>query len=128
MLCSSHAWLPLWCHVSLTTIPYLVLLRVCRLCATADAERSETAAVKKCLIAANEQLSNACRRELGRSVHMSFFIWQPNAVLTQPCDADIQKYCLKKDSNMDKTPGAVSSCLASIVRAACLSAIGVSWG
>eukprot|EP00879_Flechtneria_rotunda_P008992 GHRR01009415.1.p1 GENE.GHRR01009415.1~~GHRR01009415.1.p1 ORF type:complete len:539 (+),score=221.10 GHRR01009415.1:802-2418(+) len=86
-----------------------------RLCAFEDAERIEDGAVKKCMAAKHEQLSTGCQRELARSLHMSFFIWQSGGTITAPCDADIQKYCLPKAQGSQVPPGAVSSCVADIV-------------
>ncbi len=71
--------------------------------------------MKKCLVAKAQDISAGCRRELGRSVHMALFMWQPQGVLTSVCDDDIKAHCLKSDSAMDQTPGAIGSCLANIV-------------
>lgn len=46
---------------------------------------------------------------------MAFFVWQPGMILTQKCDSDIQKLCLADRPSMAQRPGAVGSCLASIV-------------
>lgn len=54
-------------------------------------------------------------QELGRALHMAFFVWQPDAILTSPCDNDIQSLCLVDRPNMAKTPGAVGACLTEIV-------------
>lgn len=54
-------------------------------------------------------------QELGRALHMAFFVWRPNALLTHDCDSDIEQQCIAKRPNMAKTPGAVGSCLADIV-------------
>lgn len=86
-----------------------------RLCAEEDAQRSDTGAVKKCMISKHTELSGSCQQELGRSLHMSFFVWQPEGVVTEPCDADIQKLCLSGDAGPEVTPGAVSVCLSEIV-------------
>lgn len=56
-----------------------------------------------------------CKKELGRAVHMAFFIWSQGAILTSPCDQDVAALCLKQRPNMDAVPGAVGSCLADIV-------------
>jgi Golgi apparatus protein 1 len=56
---------------------------------------------------------------------MAFFVWQPGAILTSACDDDITNICLAARPNMAQRPGAVGSCLASIVSSTCL-AQGVS--
>lgn len=61
------------------------------------------------------ELSEGCQRELGRSIHMSFFVWQPKGTVTAPCDTDIQELCLSKNQGMEVTPGAVAVCLSEIV-------------
>jgi hypothetical protein len=55
-------------------------------------------------------------QELGRAIHMAFFTWSPNAVLSKDCDEDVTNYCLAARPNMASRPGAVGSCLANIVR------------
>lgn len=87
----------------------------CRLCSAEDTRRSEDGAVKKCMIANHAELSEDCQRELGRSMHMAFFVWQPQALLTAACDDDIQKLCLSKSKGMEVTPGAVAVCISEIV-------------
>jgi Golgi apparatus protein 1 len=67
------------------------------------------------MIANYAELSDGCQRELGRSMHMAFFIWQPQMLLTAPCDADIQRLCLPKSKSMEVTPGAVAVCISEIV-------------
>ncbi len=89
-----------------------------RLCSSEDAERSEDGAVKKCMIANYPELTTGCQHELGRSIHMSFFVWQPKGVVTAPCDADIQRFCLSKTQGMEVTPGAVAVCLSEMVSVA----------
>lgn len=74
-------------------------------------------AVKQCMIAQADELSTGCRRELGRSLYMAFFIWRPQGVLTAPCDADIQRLCLSRVKEMAVMPGAVEVCLSEIVSA-----------
>lgn len=86
-----------------------------RLCAEEDASGSELGVVKKCLVSKAEQLDEECRRELGRSLHMAFFVWYPGGIMTAPCDADIQKQCLSQSKGLESTPGAVGSCLQEIV-------------
>jgi Golgi apparatus protein 1 len=71
----------------------------------------------RCLIHNHDDLDPGCKKELGRAVHMAFFIWSPGAILTHPCDEDVAKVCLKARPNMDAVPGAVGSCLADIVSA-----------
>ena len=48
-------------------------------------------------------------------MHMAFYVWQPDAIITSECDDDITKYCLAARPNIASRPGAVGSCLASIV-------------
>jgi hypothetical protein len=79
--------------------------------------------VKKCLVSKAEQLDEECRRELGRSLHMAFFVWYPGGIMTAPCDEDIQKQCLAQSKGLESTPGAVGSCLQDIV-----SGGGRCWG
>ncbi|WIA10933.1 hypothetical protein OEZ85_011098 [Tetradesmus obliquus] len=86
-----------------------------KLCSAEDTRRSEDGAVKKCMIANHAELSEDCQRELGRSMHMAFFVWQPQALLTAACDDDIQKLCLSKSKGMEVTPGAVAVCISEIV-------------
>jgi Golgi apparatus protein 1 len=70
------------------------------------------------MIANHAELSDDCQRELGRSMHMAFFVWQPQALLTAPCDADIQQLCLSKSKGMEIMPGAVAACISEIVSGA----------
>jgi hypothetical protein len=85
------------------------------------------------MISNHAELSEDCQRELGRSMHMAFFVWQPRALLTAPCDADIQQFCLSKSKGMEIMPGAVAVCISEIVSAAlrtayakdCIEASGV---
>lgn len=84
-------------------------------CADADSKNSEDGLVYKCLIARFGNLASGCQKEVGRAVHMAFFVWAPNAILTSDCDEDINRLCLSQRPNMDQRPGAVGSCLASIV-------------
>lgn len=58
-------------------------------------------------------------QELGRAVHMAFYVWQPGAIVTSDCDDDIQNLCLAQRPNMAQRLGAVGDCLADWVRAAC---------
>lgn len=76
---------------------------------------SETGEVYRCLVHNYEDLNPGCKKELGRAVHMAFFIWAPGAIMTKDCDADVQNVCLKDRPNMDRMPGAVGSCLADVV-------------
>ena len=39
--------------------------------------------VYKCLIREYDQLSAGCQKELGRAVHMAFFAWQPDGIITR---------------------------------------------
>lgn len=77
----------------------------------------DTGEVYRCLIYHHDDLDPGCKKELGRAVHMAFFIWSPAAILTSTCDADVAMLCLKQRPNMDAVPGAVGSCLAEIVSA-----------
>jgi len=86
-----------------------------RLCEAEDKQNSEEGYVYKCLIKNYLELDAGCQKELGRAMHMAFFVWQPGAILTSVCDEDITEQCLSKRPNMAKTPGAVGSCLASIL-------------
>ncbi|KAF8068299.1 GLG1 [Scenedesmus sp. PABB004] len=88
---------------------------VTRLCASQDAGRTDDGAVKRCLVAARDELAAGCRRELGRSIHMSLFVWQPKGPVTAPCDGDIARLCLAKAQGMEVAPGAVAVCLAELV-------------
>jgi hypothetical protein len=90
---------------------------VAEMCKVEDGRGSETGEVYSCLIHNHDDLDPGCKKELGRAVHMAFFIWSPGAVLTAPCDEDVAALCLKKRPNMDAVPGAVGSCLADIVSA-----------
>lgn len=90
----------------------------CRLCSKEDSLSSETGAVKKCMISHRTELLPGCQQELGRSLHMSFFVWQPKGIMTEPCDADVQKLCLSQAPDVKVAPGAVSNCLADVVSVA----------
>jgi hypothetical protein len=85
------------------------------LCAEEDEQLSQDGAVKKCMVEQADRLSNSCRRELGRSMFMAFFVWQPQGVLTEPCDADIARLCLPGVQGSEVMPGAVVACLTDIV-------------
>ncbi len=54
-------------------------------------------------------------QEVGRAVHMAFFVWTPSALLTSDCDQDVRTLCLARRPNMHRTPGAVGTCLATVV-------------
>ncbi len=88
-------------------------------CSEVDSRRSEQGLVFKCMIANYTSLSEGCQRELGRSVHMAFFIWAANGIITAPCDSDVNNFCLDKGKNIQlaKQPGAVGTCLAQILEA-----------
>jgi hypothetical protein len=88
---------------------------VAEMCKVEDSRGTETGEVYSCLIHNHDDLDPGCMKELGRAVHMAFFIWSQGAVLTAPCDEDVAALCLKKRPNMDAVPGAVGSCLADIV-------------
>jgi hypothetical protein len=85
-------------------------------CAEQD-DRSELGLVYKCLLANIGSLAGGCRAELGRAVHMAFFVWIPGGLLTKPCDVDIAEICLKDRPNMLHETGTVSECMANAVRA-----------
>ncbi len=89
---------------------------VLTMCATEDAANSEEGLVYKCLVKNYETLSEGCGKEVGRAVHMAFFVWQPEAIITAPCDNDIERLCLAERPNMASRPGAVGTCLATLVR------------
>eukprot|EP00878_Enallax_costatus_P015261 GHUV01015979.1.p1 GENE.GHUV01015979.1~~GHUV01015979.1.p1 ORF type:complete len:801 (+),score=251.73 GHUV01015979.1:135-2405(+) len=96
------------------------LRRACRadvadLCKAEDTLATETGEVYRCLVHNHDDLDPGCKKELGRAVHMAFFIWSPGAILTRECDADITQVCLKNRPSMDRIPGAVGSCLADVV-------------
>ncbi|KAG1656262.1 hypothetical protein FOA52_011910 [Chlamydomonas sp. UWO 241] len=96
------------------------LRKACRIdvqqsCATADAKDSEDGSVYACMIKGYDGLSSGCQKELGRAVHMAFFAWAPGATLTAPCDADIDRLCLTGRANIAKRPGAIGSCLATVL-------------
>lgn len=80
-----------------------------------DEGLSQDGSVKHCMIEHADSLSPGCRRELGRSIYMAFFVWQPKGVVTAPCDADIQRLCLSQVQDMAVMPGAVQLCLSDIV-------------
>lgn len=84
-------------------------------CASEDAANSEDGLVYKCMIKNFDSLSGGCQKEMGRAVHMAFFVWQPGAIITQECDDDINKLCLADRPNMASRPGAVGTCLATVV-------------
>jgi Golgi apparatus protein 1 len=88
---------------------------VSQLCQKEDAAASEQGLVHKCLVANFDDLNPGCRKELGRAVHMAFFIYAPGSILTAPCDVDVQEVCLRARPNMLRQPGAVGECLADAV-------------
>ncbi|EFJ50973.1 hypothetical protein VOLCADRAFT_103617 [Volvox carteri f. nagariensis] len=93
------------------------LRKACRtsvstLCAAEDAANSEEGLVYKCLANHYMDLDEACQKELGRAVHMAFFVWTEGAILTSDCDEDVKALCLSARPSMAMTPGAVGQCLA----------------
>ncbi|EFJ50582.1 hypothetical protein VOLCADRAFT_103797 [Volvox carteri f. nagariensis] len=84
-------------------------------CANEDAANSEEGLVYKCMIKNYEALSDGCQKEVGRAVHMAFFVWQRGAIITSECDDDIDKLCLADRPNMAARPGAVGTCLATLL-------------
>ncbi len=98
------------------------LRRACRadvadMCKAEDALASETGEVYRCLVRNHQDVQPGCRRELGRAVHMAFFVWTPESVLTRDCDDDVRALCLKGRPNMDRMPGAIGTCLRDVVSA-----------
>ncbi|KAG1660746.1 hypothetical protein FOA52_010620 [Chlamydomonas sp. UWO 241] len=96
------------------------LRKACRVdvantCAAQDAKDAEDSSVYACMIKGYDGLSSGCQKELGRAVHMAFFAWAPGAPLTATCDDDINRLCLNARPGMSKRPGAVGSCLATIL-------------
>lgn len=69
----------------------------------------------KCLANHYMDLDESCQKELGRAVHMAFFVWTEGAILTADCDVDVKELCLSVRPNMANTPGAVGQCLAAKV-------------
>ncbi|MEW5299471.1 MAG: hypothetical protein WDW36_002486 [Sanguina aurantia] len=88
---------------------------VAALCAAEDSANSEDGRVYKCLVRRSADIAPGCAKELGRAVHMAFYVWQPGATITSECDDDIQRLCLAARPSMATRPGAVGSCLASIL-------------
>ena len=84
-------------------------------CAAEDSAISEDGLVYKCMIKNFEMLSEGCAKEVGRAVHMAFFVWQPDAIITVDCDDDINRLCLAERPNMASRAGAVGTCLATLV-------------
>ncbi|GFR46876.1 hypothetical protein Agub_g8517 [Astrephomene gubernaculifera] len=85
---------------------------VSSLCASEDQANSEQGLVYKCLATHYMDLDEGCQKELGRAVHMAFFVWSEGAILTSDCDDDVETLCLASRPNMAATPGAVGQCLA----------------
>lgn len=86
-----------------------------KMCVAEDGQNSEDGLVYKCLVKNFADLATGCQKEMGRAVHMAFYVWQPAAILTTDCDEDIQQMCLSQRPNMASRPGAVGTCLAGIV-------------
>ncbi|GFR44890.1 hypothetical protein Agub_g6234 [Astrephomene gubernaculifera] len=84
-------------------------------CASEDAANSEDGLVYQCMVKNFESLSNGCQKEVGRAVHMAFFVWAPAAIITHLCDDDINRLCLADRPNMASRPGAVGTCLATLL-------------
>ncbi|KAL6765625.1 hypothetical protein V8C86DRAFT_2455787 [Haematococcus lacustris] len=84
-------------------------------CQEQDKQQQENGTVYLCLAHAYSDLDEGCQKELGRALHMAFYIWQPRATLTAACDADVQQHCLADRPNMARTPGAVGTCLAMLL-------------
>jgi Golgi apparatus protein 1 len=109
-----------------------MLRRACRsdvdaLCKSEDALASETGEVYRCLVHNYDDLDPNCKKELGRAVHMAFFIWSPNSIMTRECDADVQRVCLQDRPNMDRMPGQVGTCLADVVSLLSCSCLYGAW-
>lgn len=97
------------------------LRRACRedareMCQAEDDAAAETGAVYKCLMRGAESLGAGCRKELGRALHMAFFVFVPGGILTSACDADVADVCLKERPNLMRETGTVAACLADAVR------------
>ncbi len=117
---------PILCDIDLLLGSCVLLPRLppptrCRtsvstLCSVEDAANSEQGLVYKCLANHYMDLDEGCQKELGRAVHMAFFVWAEGAILTADCDEDVKLHCLSVRPNMAATPGAVGQCLASLVR------------
>ncbi|KAJ9518654.1 hypothetical protein QJQ45_018663 [Haematococcus lacustris] len=84
-------------------------------CQEQDKQQQENGTVYLCLAHAYSDLDEGCQKELGRALHMAFYIWQPRATLTAACDVDVQQHCLADRPNMARTPGAVGTCLAMLL-------------
>lgn len=89
------------------------------MCKTEDDQGSELGVVYKCLVRSYDDLDPGCKKELGRALHMAFFIWIPGGILTSSCDVDIAEACLKERPNMLHEPGAVGACLTDVVSVLC---------
>lgn len=46
-------------------------------CAIEDSANSEDGRVYKCLVRKSADITPGCAKELGRAVHMAFYVWQP---------------------------------------------------
>jgi Golgi apparatus protein 1 len=99
---------------------------VAALCKAEDKAARELGEVYHCLVHNYDDLYPGCKKELGRAVHMAFFIYSPNAILTHPCDTDVQEVCLKQRPNMYTVPGAIGTCLAEVVSAGSLGVM-IRW-
>jgi Golgi apparatus protein 1 len=85
-------------------------------CKGEDDQVAESGLVYRCLIGHADSLQPACRKELGRAVHMALYVWIPGSIITQRCDVDIANVCLKDRPNMLHDTGTISKCLADAVR------------
>lgn len=47
------------------------------MCAIEDSANSEDGRVYKCLVRKAADITPGCAKELGRAVHMAFYVWQP---------------------------------------------------
>lgn len=54
---------------------------VASMCAIEDSANSEDGRVYKCLVRKAADITPGCAKELGRAVHMAFYVWQPGESL-----------------------------------------------
>lgn len=111
MMCSRHQ------HVAAVSISALVAVTVKTPCILAQQLCPGLASMQHmapALTPAAMAITPAAQ-ELGRALHMALYVWEPDGILTNACDNDIQSLCLKDRPNMARTPGAVNTCLKEIV-------------
>jgi hypothetical protein len=49
--------------------------------------------------------------QVARATHMALFVYQKSSAISQVCDADVDKLCLKSSPNLPQYPGRVLKCL-----------------